>query len=122
MSNRKKNLSGTGKEILDTLCIFAEVERSLALKLALAKGITAGIYNLETEKDDKPKWTIPEGLIKDKEYLLFKHLIIQEQLKPLDDEQISDYMLTYIEAGLRKFQTLMIAQNSLEDFRIKMLQ
>ncbi|WP_166244003.1 hypothetical protein [Paenibacillus turpanensis] len=122
MSNRKRNLSGTGKELLDSLCVRAEVERPVALKIALAKGIALGRYELEPPKDDKPKWTIPDGLIKDREYLLFKHLIIQEQQKSLDEETVSDYVLAYIEAGLRALQKVTEEQTSLEDFRIKMLQ
>lgn len=122
MSNRKRNLSGTGKELLDSLCVRAEVERPLALKFALAKGIALGFHQINSPKDDKPKWTIPDGLIKDREYLLFKHLIIQEQQTGLDDEAVSDYIVSYIEVGLRAFQQVMEEQTSLEDFRIKMLQ
>lgn len=122
MSNRKRNLSGTGKELLDSLCARAEVERPLALKIALAKGIALGCFELEPPKDDKPKWTIPDGLIKDREYLLFKHLVIQEQQKIMDEEAVSDFILAYIEGGLRALQQVTEAQSSLEDFRIKMLQ
>jgi len=122
MSNRKRNLSGTGKELLDSLCVRAEVERPVAIKIALAKGIALGRYELEPPKDDKPKWTIPDGLIKDREYLLFKHLIIQEQQKSLDEDAVNDYFAAYIEGGLRALQQVAEAQTSLEDFRLKMLQ
>lgn len=122
MSNRKRDLSGTGKEILDSICDHIEVKRPVALKIALAKGIAKGNLAFDPIKDDKNKWTIPEGIIKDKEYLLFKHLIIEEQQRTLDDEQVNNYILAYIESGLRELQTLIESQNSLEDFKIKMLQ
>jgi len=76
---------------------------------------------LEPPKDEKNKWMIPDGLIRDREYLLFKHLIVQELQQTIDDETVSDYMLAYIEAGLRALQQVAEGQSSLEDFRIKML-
>ncbi|KRF01091.1 hypothetical protein ASG89_26140 [Paenibacillus sp. Soil766] len=124
MSNRKRNLSGSGKEILESLCDALEIERPLALKIALAKGITQGVKNegLEQFKDNKDKWTIGEGLIKDKDYILFKHLIINEQNQALNDDEVSDFFLLYIEVGLRVIKRNLTDQTSLEDFRIKILQ
>lgn len=123
MANRKMNLSGTGKEILDRLCDHLDVDRPYGIHIALAKGIALTNKDMEFEeyKDSKPKWTIPDHIIRDREYLLFKHLIINEVQTSLTEEEINQYMLQYIEFGLRKIQIELEELTSLENYRIKIL-
>jgi len=79
MSNRRMNLSEDGKKILDLIVEVLEVERPMAVKIALAKGISVSNGPVLDEfANSKNKWTIPDNIIKDKEYLMFKHLIINE--------------------------------------------
>lgn len=90
VANRKLTLSGNGKEVLDTLCDRLEIDRPQGLKIAFAKGISksdgrpSGI-NTESKAQS---WTIPDGIIRDKEYLLFKHLIINELQEPMSDDEV----------------------------------
>ncbi|HDX9588869.1 TPA: hypothetical protein ROX98_001833 [Bacillus pseudomycoides] len=122
MANRRMNLSGTGKEILDLLCEVLEIDRPQGVKIALAKGIAKANGKIEDDfKDEKTKWTIPDNIIKDKEFLLFKHLIINELQNPLNEDAIHQSMLMYIEYGFRIIKREIDNLSSLEDYRITVL-
>lgn len=122
MANRKMMLSEEGKTILDTIVDALEIDRPTAIKIALAKGIaTSKGPDNEEYSGGKNKWTIPDAIIKDKEYLLFKHLIINEIDEQLSDEEVQKYMLHYIENGLRKLEEIHQHKTSMEDFRLSIL-
>jgi hypothetical protein len=116
-------LSEEGKEILDMVADSLEVERPMAVKIALAKGISISREGsvLEEYPGSKNKWTIPDNIIKDKEFTLFKHLIINEVKESLNDEDLHKYMLDFIEKGLRKLKEEVENKTSLEDLRLKIL-
>jgi hypothetical protein len=122
MSNRRMQLSEKGKIILDTFADTLEVDRPMAVKIALAKGLSISNGHVTDEFDGgNQKWTIPEGIIKDKEFLLFKHLIINEISSPLDEADLHKHMLAFIEKGLRKLDDDLISKTSMEDFRLIIL-
>ena len=122
MSNRKMILSGAGKELLELLRDALEVERAQAIKIALAKGIANANSMLNTEYHDVgKKWPIPDGIIRGNDYLLFKHLIINEQERSLNEDEVNDFMLLYIEHGLRITKLEMDNLTSLEDYRLSIL-
>ena len=122
LTNRRMLLSEEGKEILDNIAAVLEIERPMAIKIALAKGISIseGVV-IEDYNDGKNKWTIPDNIIKDKEFLLFKHLIINEVNMPLNEDELHKHMLAFIEKGLRKLKNDLKNKTSLEDFRLKIL-
>lgn len=123
MGNKKLSLSGTGKEILDRLCDEIEIERPLGINLAIAKGIAKANGKMSDNfKDNKPKWTIPDSVIKGNQFLLYKHLIIQEVAKPLDDDELQEYLLAFIEFGLRTIKTEMDELTSMEDYQLAILK
>ncbi|EJR92206.1 MULTISPECIES: hypothetical protein [Bacillus cereus group] len=122
MANRRMNLSGTGKETLDLLCEVLEIDRPQGVKIALAKGIANATEKINDDfKDGKTKWTIPDNIIKDKEFLLFKHLIINEMQVALNEDEITQSMLLYIEYGLKVIKQEIYNLSSLEDYRIIVL-
>ncbi|HDR7452749.1 MULTISPECIES: hypothetical protein [Bacillus cereus group] len=122
MANRRMNLSGTGKETLDLLCEVLEIDRPQGIKIALAKGIANATGKINDDfKDGKTKWTIPDNIIKDKEFLLFKHLIINEMQVALNEDEITHSMLLYIEYGLKVIKQEIDNLSSLEDYRIIVL-
>lgn len=122
MANRRMNLSGTGKETLDLLCEVLEIDRPQGIKIALSKGIANATGNINDDfKDGKNKWTIPDNIIKDKEFLLFKHLIINEMQVALNEDEITQSMLVYIEYGLKIIKQEIDNLSSLEDYRIIVL-
>ncbi|MDQ7235219.1 hypothetical protein QYM13_15685 (plasmid) [Bacillus pacificus] len=122
MANRRMNLSGTGKETLDLLCEVLEIDRPQGVKIALAKGIANATEKINDDfKDGKTKWTIPDNIIKDKEFLLFKHLIINEMQVALNEDEITQSMLLYIEYGLKVIKQEIDNLSSLEDYRIIVL-
>ncbi|WJE71737.1 hypothetical protein [Bacillus albus] len=122
MANRRMNLSGTGKETLDLLCEVLEIDRPQGIKIALAKGIANATGKINDDfKDGKNKWTIPDNIIKDKEFLLFKHLIINEMQVALNEDEITQSILLYIEYGLKIIQQEVDNLSSLEDYRIIVL-
>ncbi|PEA78241.1 hypothetical protein [Bacillus wiedmannii] len=122
MANRRMNLSGTGKETLDLLCEVLEIDRPQGIKIALAKGIANATGKINDDfKDGKNKWTVPDNIIKDKEFLLFKHLIINEMQVALNEDEITQNMLLYIEYGLKIIKQEIDNLSSLEDYRIIVL-
>ncbi|EJV69659.1 MULTISPECIES: hypothetical protein [Bacillus] len=122
MANRRMNLSGTGKETLDLLCEVLEIDRPQGIKIALAKGIANATGKINDDfKDGKTKWTIPDNIIKDKEFLLFKHLIINEMQVTLNEDEITQSMILYIEYGLKIIKQEIDNLSSLEDYRIIVL-
>ncbi|MEB3055046.1 hypothetical protein [Bacillus pseudomycoides] len=122
MANRRMNLSGTGKETLDLLCEVLEIDRPQGIKIALAKGIANATGKIEDDfKDGKNKWTVPDNIIKDKEFLLFKHLIINEMQIALNEDEITQNILLYIEYGLKIIKQEIDNLSSLEDYRIMVL-
>lgn len=121
MGNRKLQVSATGKEILDSICERLEIDRPQGIKIALAKGLVNGIWGNHSFEDGKPKWTMPDSIIRDHDYLLFKHIIINEQGRTMSDEEINQYILLYFEVGLRIVNKELENLTSLEDARIKIL-
>lgn len=120
MSNRRMLLSAEGKEILDTLTAALELDRPTVVHIALAKGIASEDTSLN-EFDSKNRWTIPDNIIKDRDFLLFKHLIIQKANRILDDDELHKYMIIFIENGLRIMQRLNDSKTSMQDLRLLIL-
>lgn len=123
MSNRKMSLSEDGKNKLDVIMDALEVERPMAIKIALAKGIALSDGPvLENYYSSKNKWTIPDNIIKDKEFLLFKHLILKEvNTSSLNEDELHKHILAFIEKGLRLLHGELNNKTSMEDFRISIL-
>lgn len=122
MSNKRMSLSEEGKTILDTLTEVLEVDRPMGVKVALSKGISIANGPVTEEySTGKNKWTIPEGIIKDKEFLLFKHLIINEINSSLDEDELQKHMLAFIEKGLREINQLIVNKTSMEDLRLTLI-
>lgn len=122
MSNRRMQLSEEGKEILDLIANSLEVERPTAVKIALSRGLAVSNGPITTEFDGgKNKWTIPDNIIKDKEFLLFKHLIINEVNMSLNDDELQKHMIAFIEEGLRKLKVDYDSKTSMEDLRLTIL-
>jgi hypothetical protein len=116
------SLSGEGKEILDHVADSLELERPMTVKVALAKGLSVSNGPISDEfPDGKNKWVIPEGIIKDKEFILFKHLIINEVGTPLNDAELHKHMLSFIEIGLRSLKKGINEKASMEDIRLAIL-
>lgn len=116
-------LSKEGKNLLDELANILEMERPTVLKIALAKGIATSTGSITNEYGNSgEKWTIPDNIIKGDEFLLFKHLIINEADQPIRDEEVlHKHMLYYIEKGLRTLQYVNNNKNSLDDIRMSIL-
>ncbi|MGE6683227.1 hypothetical protein [Paenisporosarcina sp. NPDC076907] len=122
MSNRRMYLSEEGKKILDLIVEVLETERPMVVRIALAKGISVSNGPVEDVfPNSKNKWTIPDNVIKDKEYLLFKHLIINEVQKTLDEDHLHQHMILFIEKGLQTLKQEYERKTSLEDFRLSIL-
>ncbi|WP_077622434.1 DndE family protein [Sediminibacillus massiliensis] len=121
MSNRRMNLSEKGKQILDVITDQLEIDRPTAIKIALAKGIQVTNEPVKEEFTSKNKWTIPDNIIKGNDFLLFKHIIFNEVKKQVDDDQLHEYMLSYIEKGLRVINDIHNDKASMEDFRLSLL-
>ncbi len=112
----------TGKETLDLLIEHLDCERPFAIKLALAKGLAKANGTVSPSQDySNGKWTIPDNIIRDDDYLLFKHLIINEIGQPLSEDEIDKHMILFIEYGLQVIKQEIDELTSLEDYRIKIL-
>lgn len=115
-------LSREGKSMLDLITEYLEIDRPTTIKIALAKGlqVSRGKINNNTI-DNKNKWTIPDNIIKENDFLLFKHLIQNEVEVSLDEESLHESMITYIESGLRVINEIYHEKTSMEDLRISIL-
>lgn len=115
------SLSEEGKQILDEVVSFLEIDRPHAIKIALAKGIATCTGPPPETISRGTKWTIPDNIIKESEFTLFKHLIFEEAKKSLNDEELHQFMLAYIEQGLRIIISIQSEKTSLEDARLIIL-
>lgn len=125
MGNSKFHISKEAKDIIDSLKVILNIEDTpVIVKLALAKGIatlqTKEPINQEITKD-KEKWLVPENIIKDRDYLLFKHLIINEYDIVISDKDINKYFAYLIERGARELQKVEQAKTSFEDIHVSIL-
>lgn len=120
MANKRMLLSAEGKEILDTLTAALELDRPAVVHIALAKGIAENDLLIE-EFDTRNRWTIPDNIIKEKDFLLFKHLIIQKAYRILNDDELHKYMIILIENGLRIMKNLNDNKTSMQDLRLLIL-
>jgi len=116
MSNKNLNISKEGKDLLEEVIAALDLERPHVIKLSLAKGI-ASKEEIDFDSSSTPKWKIPDNLIKDKEYLMFKHLILSKNGVQLEDNDIQNQMVHYIEKGIRSLKKDIDNKNSLEDSR-----
>lgn len=115
-------VSGTGKQLLDSFCERLEFARPKGIKVAIAKGIARGIVPSKDDyKDGKSKWELPDSIIKDNEYTLFKHIIINEHQIAMSDSEVNEYILLYFESGIRTLMDELSEMTTLEDSRIKIL-
>lgn len=122
MSNKKMVLSEDGKIMLDELTEQLDFDRPFVLHIALAKGIqiSTGIHNISLDKGSK-KWTIPDNIIKDEHFTLFKYLIQNEAKEPIDNDQLHEYMITLIELGLRELSKINQEKSSMEVLRLAII-
>ena len=125
MGNSKFYISKEAKDIIDSLKVILNIDDTpVIIKLALAKGIATlqTIENVNQEfTKDKEKWLVPENIIKDRDYLLFKHLIINEYDMVISDQDINKYFAYFIERGARELQKVEQAKNSFEDIHVSIL-
>lgn len=116
-------LSGESRKIIDELMVILDFTRPQTVKLALAKGIAISTDAQELKNFDlSEKWEFGESIIDGNDYLMFKHLIINEQKRPLTEEEISKYMGMFIEIGSRHLKSLLEKKNSIEDLRLVLLK
>lgn len=123
MGNIKFNISKEAKDIIDSLKVILDInDTPTIIKLALAKGIATMEPNEPTKKfNASGNWLVPENIIKDRDYLLFKHLIINELNKVISDKDINEYFAFYIEKGARALQEKIDQKTSFDDLRILLL-
>ncbi|MGE7988524.1 hypothetical protein [Lysinibacillus fusiformis] len=123
MGNTKFNISKEAKEIIDSLKVVLDIDDTpTVLKLGLAKGIATLDPTEKIEKFERSgQWLVPENVIKDRDYLLFKHLIINDLDTIISDADINKYFAFYIEKGLRLIQTQIDGKTSFDDIRITIL-
>lgn len=123
MGNSKFNISKEAKEIIDTLKVSLDInDTPSVIKLGLAKGISLLDRSEEPKKyDSSGSWLVPENIIKDRDFLIFKHLIINELNKVINDTEINKYFAFYIEKGLREIQTQIDNKTSFDDIRVLIL-
>jgi hypothetical protein len=121
MANRKVSISMEAKEILENVCSVLEIERPLGVKMALAKGIAAFTDAHSFTQVGEGKWSVPDGIIRGNDYLLFKHLIINEINMTLNEEETNKYFGLFIETGLSVIKYEISQLSSIEDYRITIL-
>jgi len=123
MGNKKIILSGESRKIIDELMVLLDFSRPKMVEFSLSKGLSIANGPTEIQSFDlSTKWEFGESIIDGSEYLLYKHLIINEQQRSLSEEEVSKYMGNYIELGCRKLKELMTNKSSIEDLRLALLK
>ncbi len=119
MGNSKFHISKEAKDIIDSLKVILEIEENPPIvKLALAKGISLLKGPQEISKyPTEGQWLVPENIIKDDEFLLFKHLLINEYKQIFSNSEIHKYFAYMIEMGSRELKRIDEEKSSIEDFR-----
>lgn len=123
MANGRLTISAEAKEMIDRLMGTLEInQRPVIIKLAISKGIaiSSGVEAPQTYSTSKG-WAFDLSIIKEQELLLFKHLIINEQQQSLESEELEEYIIYYIEKGIRELIRIEENKNSLEDYRLAIL-
>lgn len=122
MGNKSIHLTAESRTLIDGFREILNMKRPEVVTFALAKGIAIAngpaaipAYNMSG------KWEFGSDIIDGNEYLMFKHLIINEQQKNLTDEEVSKYMGYYIEVGIRELERLRKQKSSMEDLKIALL-
>jgi len=123
LGNIKFNISKEAKDIIDSLKVILDInDTPTIIKLALAKGIATMEPSDSMQKfNGSGNWLVPENIIKDRDYLLFKHLIINDLNKVISDKDINEYFAFYIEKGARALQEIIEQKTSFDDLRILLL-
>jgi len=120
MANKQLSLSKEGKDLLDIVTSDLSIDRPLTIKVALAKALSSTM-TVSVDTSSVPKWSIPEGIIKNEDYLLFKHLIFEHESRALDDSELNKQFLFLIEKGIRILNKEIRSKNSLQDSRSAIL-
>lgn len=95
-------------------------ENPLVLKIAFAKGLLH--CPGEPEPCSRGGWTIPAGVVaRDDDYLLYKHLIINQLGRAIEDQEVDHYLWLYIEAGLKVMEKEIYSLSSLDNYRSKLV-
>ena len=123
MGNSKFNITKEAKDIIDSIKVILEIDDTPSIiKLALAKGIATCDPSAAIEKvNGDGYWLVPENIIRDKDYLLFKHLIINEYQTVISDQEINKYFAFLIEKGARELQHREQNKTSFEDIYVAIL-
>ena len=123
MGNSKFNITKEAKDIIDSIKVILEIDDTPSIiKLALAKGIATCDPSAAIEKvNGDGYWLVPENIIRDKDYLLFKHLIINEYQTIISDQEINKYFAFLIEKGARELQQREQNKTSFEDIYVAIL-
>lgn len=114
-------MSKEGENLLRKVSVELDIDdRPLILRIAFAKGL------LHCEGEPRNfgggGWTIPAGVIaRDDDYLLFKHLIINKIGQTIDDKDIDNYLLRFIEEGLRAMNTEIEEKSKFDNYLIQLV-
>ena len=123
MANGRMTISLEAKDMIDSIMGTLEIsQRPTVIKLALAKGIAIADGPQTPKSFSTSKgWAFDLSIIKEQELLLFKHLIINEQQRIIDSEELENYIVYYIETGVRELIRIEREKNSVEDYRLAIL-
>ena len=120
MGNSKFYISKETKEMIDSLKMILEInENPPLIKLALSKGISLlnGPEDI-SKRESEGQWLVPENIIKDDEFLLYKHLIINEYQTVFSNSEIHKYFSYLIDKGACELIRIEKEKSPLEDFKI----
>lgn len=120
MANGRFNISKKADVTLTELMVILEIDRPLALKIALSKGLlTDEVYDENNQlKIDKGR-EIPDNVVwSGFEYTLISHLIIEKEQKVIQNQKDMDMRFQfYIEKGLEiiseELKSLRVTENYL---------
>jgi hypothetical protein len=124
MENGRMTLSQDGEEILHRVMSELDLteKRPDALRIAFTKGLRDYRGVPEKKERKSSKFVIPNGVIaRGIEYLLYKHLLINKVNKKLEEKEVDNYILLYIEEGLELMNKEMNELSNLDNYLLTLV-
>lgn len=123
MANGRFIISKDADGILSNLMVILEIERPLALKIALSKGLLLDSkYEKESEKSERGREIPDRVVLQGFDYTLFSHLIIEKEQRVITDEkELDEHIRYYIEQGLFQIKTELAELPAAENYLLNIV-
>lgn len=126
MANSRFPLTIKAHDTLGRVMVELDLDlkkRSEALKIALAKGLAESTGAPPEVTGPNSDFTVGAGvLVRDEEYTMYKHLIIERIGIKIEDKEIDKYLQRYLEYGLECMDREMSQLTDLDNYLLMLIE